>query len=72
MDEVVPFVNPELVGLPSPDIAEWLCNGASDEGEFEPEDFEPSSPECERIRYADDEDFYESARGESDAEVDNI
>ena len=59
--------------MPSSEIAEWLRNDASDEDEFEPEDFEPSPPECEPIpiHYADEEDFYESARGESDAEVDN-
>ena len=60
--KMVPYVNPELVDVLEPDVAEWL--GASGD--------EPDLvPGCEPIYYADDEPFYEAAGGESDIESDN-
>ena len=58
--KMVPYVNPELVDVLAPDVAEWLVG-----------DGPVLVPGCVPIHYADEEDYYEAAGGESDIESDN-
>ena len=67
--QLLPHTNPELIGVPSDEAVEWL-SGASGE-EPSSEWLVPPASGGDLIHYAEDEDFYEQARGESDVESDD-